>query len=64
MALRLRETIAVSADDLRLLASERAKAVMEAILATGKVEPARIFVTESGKAAGAGGGPQVEFTLK
>ena len=64
MALRLRETIAVSPDDLRTLASTRAKAVLEAIVASGKVEPTRIFVTESGKAAASGEGPSVEFSLK
>ncbi|MFI5166099.1 MAG: DUF748 domain-containing protein [Thermoanaerobaculales bacterium] len=64
MAQRLRDAIPVTPDDLRQLAIARAKVVEEAILATGKVEANRVFLTEGGKAAGAGEGPRVEFTLR
>ena len=64
MALRLRDTIPVTPDDLRLLASERSKSVRDAILATAQVEPDRVFLVEAGKAAEGGEGPRVEFTLK
>ena len=64
MALRLRDTIPVTPDDLRLLASARAKSVRDAILATAEVEPERVFLVEAGKAAEGGEGPRVEFVLK
>ena len=45
--LALLTTITVEDSDLQTLASERAKAVRDYILQSGKVEPERVFLTES-----------------
>jgi hypothetical protein len=51
MELALLNSIQVGDDDFQTLASQRAKAVREYILQSGKVEAGRLFLTES-KAAG------------
>jgi hypothetical protein len=47
MAALLLAAIPVTDDDFEALASERAKAVRAYILQTGKVEAARLFLTEN-----------------
>jgi hypothetical protein len=47
MEVLLLATIPISDDDLQTLATDRAKAVRAYILQTGKVEAARLFLTES-----------------
>jgi len=47
MEVLLLATIPVSDDDLQTLAADRAKAVRAYILQTGKVEDARLFLTEN-----------------
>jgi Domain of Unknown Function (DUF748) len=51
MELALLNSIQVGDDDFQMLVSQRAKAVREYILQSGKVEAGRVFLTES-KAAG------------
>jgi hypothetical protein len=51
MELALLNSIKVGEDDFQTLASQRAKAIREYILQSGKVEPERVFLTES-KTAG------------
>ncbi|HWD91968.1 MAG TPA: DUF748 domain-containing protein [Verrucomicrobiae bacterium] len=51
MELALLNSIQVGSDDFQTLASQRAKAVREYILQSGKVEAGRLFLTEN-KAAG------------
>ncbi len=47
MESQLLETIEVSTDDLQTLANDRAQRVKEYVLKTGKVEAARVFLTQS-----------------
>jgi len=64
MARPLLDAIEISADDFRLLASERAKRVREYVLQSGKVEAARLFVTETSAELPPNKGTRVQFSLK
>ncbi|OPZ24091.1 MAG: hypothetical protein BWZ02_02966 [Lentisphaerae bacterium ADurb.BinA184] len=52
-----RQALAVSDEELKLLAGERARRVSEFLAATGKVESGRLFVTEAAPPAAGGDGP-------
>ncbi len=64
----MKENIEVSDDDLRELATARARAVIAFLNSTGKVEPARVFLVEgellTPQQAGKLTPSRVEFTLK
>jgi len=63
----LLETIEIGAEDLRLLAIDRANTVESQLVASGQVEPERLFVVEPQVAAAgedAGGQAQVELSIR
>jgi hypothetical protein len=56
--------ITVSDADLDALGKERAKAIQDALLADGSVEPARVFVVNAPQNAAAGEKIKVELAVK
>jgi hypothetical protein len=63
MEQRLLGTFTVSADDLRQLAADRAKALI-GLLLEAKVDPGRLFAVSGGERAAKEGGGRVYFGLK
>ena len=64
MESQLLETIQVSTDDFQTLANDRAQRVKEYILKSGKVEAARVFLTQSGSSATSNKGSRVYLHLQ
>jgi outer membrane protein OmpA-like peptidoglycan-associated protein len=64
MELALLNSVPVTDDDFQALATERAKAVREYILQSGKVEPARLFLTENKTGNLKTEGPRVYLELQ
>jgi hypothetical protein len=64
MEARLSASIAVTADDFRQLAAQRAAAARDRILAAAQVDPGRVFLVEGGERAGKGKGARAYFTLR
>ena len=64
MEQQLMESLPVSADELRELASQRAAAARDGILAAAQVEPGRVFLVEGGERATKEKGARAWFTLR
>lgn len=64
MESQLLETIQVSSDDFQTLANDRAQRVKEYVLKSGKVEAARVFLTQSGSSATSNKGSRVYLHLQ
>jgi methionine salvage enolase-phosphatase E1 len=64
MELALLNSIQVGSDDFQALASQRAKAVREYILQSGKVEAERLFLIEDKTASLKTEGPRVYLQLQ
>ncbi|MDB6059451.1 MAG: hypothetical protein JWO95_3295 [Verrucomicrobiales bacterium] len=64
MESQLLETIQVSVEDFQTLANDRAQNVKDYILKTGKVEAARVFLTQSGTSATTAKGSRVYLHLQ
>jgi hypothetical protein len=61
---QLRAAFAPSSAQLAALGTARAQAIRNALLADGKVDPARIFTATALKATAAGGHTRVELKIK
>lgn len=61
---QLRTSFAPPAAQLATLGTARAQAIRDALLADGKVDPARIFLASNLKATAAGGQARVELKIK
>jgi hypothetical protein len=64
MESQLLETVKVSTDEFQTLANDRAQRVKEYVLKTGKVEAARVFLTQSGSTAMSTKGSRVYLHLQ
>ncbi len=64
MEQRLAASLPVSPADLRELASQRAAAARDAILAAAQVDPGRVFLVEGGERASKEKGARAYFTLR
>lgn len=61
---QLRATVVVSDGDLEQLAQRRAEAVQRALLASGELAPARVFVVREGEASNSEGRVQLQLNLR
>jgi hypothetical protein len=61
---QLRTSFAPSGTQLTALGAARAKAIRDALLADGKVDPARVFTATDLKATATGGHSRVELKIK
>ncbi len=61
---QLRTSFAPSSAQLTALGAARAKAIRDALLADGKVDPARVFTATDLKATATGGHSRVELKIK
>lgn len=59
----LRARIVVADEELRALARARANAVQDALLASGEIDPLRVFITRPAEAADAGDRVRLELSL-
>jgi hypothetical protein len=64
MERQLLEAIDVSGDELQTLAAERAKQVQDYLVQPGRVEAARVFLTEPAQASTHTNGPRVYLQLR
>jgi len=60
----LSASLTVPAEDFRELASQRASAARDRILAGAQVDPSRVFLVEGGERAGKEKGARADFTLR
>ena len=56
--------VQVSDEDLVTLGKDRAKAIQDALLSGGDVDPSRVFIVDAPPKPGSGGKVQVEMAVK